>query len=147
MSIDALPCIVCGKHLVNVFEDAENQPADGLVITTHGNYGSTVFDPMDGNFLEFNVCDECIVRAGEQGRVYTARTSKPVVLEGAMVVGATDADYRPVPWKRGTPLLTDVYPIGVEDLDALPDGVRLTPGLTPEDLRSLVLDDLTEETP
>jgi hypothetical protein len=44
MSIDALPCIVCGKHLVNVFEDAENQPADGLVITTHGNYGSTVFD-------------------------------------------------------------------------------------------------------
>lgn len=145
MSVEALPCIVCGKRLVNVFEDAENQPHGGLAITTHGTYGSTIFDPMDGNFLEFNLCDECLVEAGERGRVYTARTSKPVVLEGSLMVGAADADYRPVPWKRGTPLLTDVYPIGIEDLDDLPDGVRLTPGLEPEALRSLYLEE--KETP
>ena len=137
MTAIALPCIVCGKELKNISDDVDNQPEDGLAITTLGTYGSTVFDPMDGNFLEFNICDQCIVNAGEQGRVYTARTSRPVVLEG-LVVGAEDTPYRPVPWKEGTPLLTDQCVIYEEDLDNLPRGVRLTPGLAPEMLHDFL---------
>lgn len=59
------PCIVCGKELknVNIVPENEdiNQPDDGLTFTSHGHYGSTVFDPADPNrWLEINVCDDCI---------------------------------------------------------------------------------------
>jgi hypothetical protein len=128
MSINALPCIICGKTLRNAFEDAENQPEHGVAVTTPGNYGSTVFDPMDGNFLEFTVCDECLVRAGEQGRVYTARTERPVILEGGWFVGTERTPYRPVPWTKDTPLLSDVLHIGIEDLDDLPRTVNRAGG-------------------
>ena len=40
----ALPCIVCDKPLMNVFRGDVNQPSDGVAVTTHGNYGSRVWD-------------------------------------------------------------------------------------------------------
>lgn len=126
MGAYALPCIVCGASLRNVWDDLHNQPEGGVAVTTHGNYGSTVYDSMHGNFLEFNVCDPCLVRAGEQGRVLTARTERPVVLaEGQVVIGVEKTPYLPVPWTKDTPPLDSVLYLGLEDLDDLPSGVRI----------------------
>jgi hypothetical protein len=63
-------CIVCKRELENVVEeDDSNQPNDGLAFQSHGHYGTTVFDPMDGTFLEINVCDPCLRQAGKDGNV------------------------------------------------------------------------------
>lgn len=63
-------CIVCKKPLDDVIEmDNGNQPNDGLAFQSPGHYGTTVFDPMDGTFLEINVCDPCLVQAGKDGNV------------------------------------------------------------------------------
>lgn len=65
-------CIVCKKAMKNIFsadEDNYNQPNDGLTFSTIGQYGSTVFDPMDSTFLEITVCDPCITQAGADGDV------------------------------------------------------------------------------
>jgi hypothetical protein len=36
-------------------------PNDGVVFHARGNYGSTVFDPLDGTYLEVLICDDCLV--------------------------------------------------------------------------------------
>lgn len=78
------PCIVCGAALDGVGQhifgsDPEfNQPEEGTGFVTHGHYGSTVFDPMNGNTLSISVCDGCLTTAGEQGRVLLGRDYKPV---------------------------------------------------------------------
>jgi hypothetical protein len=68
---NTLPCIICRKKLVHVEgrEGLGNHPDDGVACFSRGNYGSTVFDPMDGHFLEFNICDGCLVKAREQGLI------------------------------------------------------------------------------
>ena len=131
MSIEALPCVVCGKALRNAFEDAENQPSDGVACTTHGNYGSTVYDPvLTGEFIEFNLCDECLVRAGEQGRIYTARTRRPVFMTDFGIVGSIKAPYTPVLWRQGTPGYDDmIYVDDLEDFYALGHDAQLLHGL------------------
>lgn len=60
-------CFVCEKHLQdaingNTFYDFETPPNDAVIFHTHGNYGSTIFDPNpnDGKFLEIAICDECL---------------------------------------------------------------------------------------
>jgi len=73
MSERALSCIVCDKGLSNVFPDVENQPSGGVHFSSYGNYGSTVFDEVDGSYLEINICDDCMKRASEQGKVMSAR--------------------------------------------------------------------------
>lgn len=57
----ALSCIVCDKELEGI--SAPNQPNNGLEFVSHGHYGTTVFDPMDGSMLAINVCDECLKSA------------------------------------------------------------------------------------
>lgn len=69
MAKNALPCVVCGRTLRNVMDETDNQPSDGVVCQTRGNYGSTVFDSFNGEKLEFNLCDPCLVKADEQGRI------------------------------------------------------------------------------
>jgi hypothetical protein len=65
-----LPCIRCGRELKSaVLPDDGNQPRAGTVFTTHGHYGSTVFDETDGSFLEIPVCDLCVLTATGEGRV------------------------------------------------------------------------------
>lgn len=64
----ALNCFKCMKELVNVWEDADNQPHDATTFITEGHYGSTVFDPMDRTRLEINICDDCLRRG--MARVY-----------------------------------------------------------------------------
>jgi hypothetical protein len=65
-----LACFVCGKKLKTAIPDETNLPFGATinlpfgatVFKTYGNYGSTVFDPMDQSFLELNICDECLIK-------------------------------------------------------------------------------------
>lgn len=61
MSDEALPCVRCDVRLSNVMGDCDNQPIDGTAFTSGGHYGSTFFDPMDGQQIEINICDPCLV--------------------------------------------------------------------------------------
>lgn len=81
MRKEALPCIICGKILLREMDDYELQPSDGVHCTTSGNYGSTKVDFMNGESLHFNICDRCIVAAGDQGRVAVTLQALPVMLD------------------------------------------------------------------
>lgn len=74
---DSFPCLVCGCGLQACF-DYVAQPDDGVMCTTSGNYGSTVYDPMDGRFIGFNICDACFLKAGDEGRLFESRRYRPV---------------------------------------------------------------------
>lgn len=64
-------CIICAKLLqidganapvtkTKDGRDCMNMTMDGVDCVAHGNYGSTVFDPMDREpNLGFVICDEC----------------------------------------------------------------------------------------
>ena len=69
-----LPCIACGKENEPVgFNETEfcNQPYGATSFNSWGHYGSTVFDPMgSGVFLEINICDGCMVRLADEGKIY-----------------------------------------------------------------------------
>jgi len=85
-SVDALDCLACGKRLWNVHDDCRNQPGEALSFTTHGAYGTTVFDPDDGHYLEINICDECMREARARKRVYIGRDFR-LIMRGGMVMG------------------------------------------------------------
>jgi hypothetical protein len=87
-----LPCIVCGRDLASC--SRPNQPLDGLAFSSRGHYGTTVFDPMDGSALEINVCDPCLVSAGERRRVlrYPAQTPSPGFHATAILWGTNAED-------------------------------------------------------
>lgn len=58
-------CIICSTEVENWDEayPADNpqvHPINGTVFRTYGQYGSTVFDPMDASYLEIVVCDSCL---------------------------------------------------------------------------------------
>lgn len=79
-----LPCICCGKELESVFapdEDGkplcENQPYAATTFHSYGHYGSTTFDPMDGSFIEINVCDDCLKERASIRRVAFKKINKP----------------------------------------------------------------------
>ena len=130
----ALPCLKCGRELVNAFpNEVENQPVDGVAATTSGNYGSTVFDSFTGHILEFNICDPCLVEAGEQGRVLTTRRVVPVVFEDIGVVGSLEIP-EPVyvPWREGLAEDDSQINLWEEELNNLPKGIRLN--FAPEEL-------------
>lgn len=61
-------CIICEKEIKTEFDlDPNNlntiQPAyDALVCRSYGNFGSTLFDPQDNEFLQFILCDECAAK-------------------------------------------------------------------------------------
>jgi hypothetical protein len=62
-----LPCLTCGSALEPI-APGDWQP-HATIFYAHGNYGSGVFDPDDGTALAVNVCDACMAKAGEDGRV------------------------------------------------------------------------------
>ena len=121
MSEYGLPCIVCKTPLRNALNDVDNQPEDGVAAQTHGNYGSTVWDSFHGEYLEFNVCDECLRAAGEAGLVHVAVDKQPLNYEGFRV-GYVDVTCFPVPWTPGMEQWTrdDIPLYSDDDLDALP---------------------------
>jgi hypothetical protein len=64
-----VPCIVCGKQLRDIGSGDQNHANDANSFRAHGQYGSTIFDPLDGSYLEVNICDSCITEAANFGRV------------------------------------------------------------------------------
>lgn len=74
MSKFALPCIKCGKPLINVDEDIDNQPSGGTEFQSLGHYGSTIHDSTpwgdeEKEWLVVNICDTCILRALDAGTI------------------------------------------------------------------------------
>lgn len=65
---DILPCIRCRKPLASADPDGINHPVDGTAFSSEGHYGS-MFDPMDGSRIVINVCDACLMGAGNAGLV------------------------------------------------------------------------------
>lgn len=135
MSEYGLPCIICGKSLRNVW-DTENQPKDGICVQTTGNYGSTKWDSFNGEFLEFNICDPCLVEAAKQERVWVARAKKPVAYDNIRV-GWARADYLPVPWRPDMePMMDEIVLWCPEELDDPPAGVTITYDPRPSRLKN-----------
>ena len=62
---EIIHCICCEKGIVNatyMYPEGEKvvHPEDGTHFVTYGNYGSTVFDPMDGSYAEIAICNACL---------------------------------------------------------------------------------------
>ena len=81
-----LACIACGSVPKAVFPlldsdppEQPEQPLRATIFTSHGNYGSTTFDPggrVDAEHIRINVCDNCLRTAAAQGRVMHASVVK-----------------------------------------------------------------------
>lgn len=58
-------CFVCKKNIEPAMGEEStfgNPPSDATCWVTHGNYGSTIFDPMIyPEYLEICICDQCII--------------------------------------------------------------------------------------
>jgi len=54
-----LHCFKCDKELES-FDDNIVHPNNGVVFNTYGHYGSTCFDPMNGDTIEIVICDSCL---------------------------------------------------------------------------------------
>jgi hypothetical protein len=138
--MDSFPCIICGQPLKAVTGASEAQPGDGMMCETAGNYGSTVHDSMNGEYLAFNICDTCMILAGEAGRVRMIRKFRLIlVTEGPlrrMVVGRQFLNLRYVPWRRGQAEAEDDLVMSLEELEHLPPHSHLDVPL--EKIRSMV---------
>ncbi len=83
MNKSKLNCFVCNKTI----RLEEIQPMDiaicyhSLLFHSSGNYGSKVFDPIDGNggILQIGICDKCLLKNKERIRhihnIATKRTA------------------------------------------------------------------------
>jgi len=67
------PCLVCKKPLEPVMpwhaDGVYIQPSGALTLSGEGMYGSRVFDPMNGSYIQGNICDECLEDALKEMRV------------------------------------------------------------------------------
>lgn len=77
--MNELKCIKCGTQPKPAFSDDHkiiNHPHGATVFTTHGHYGSTVYDSINGNeYIEITVCDSCLVEAAQNDRVLECFTT------------------------------------------------------------------------
>ena len=58
-----LHCIICEEPLENMsdhYDDEVVHPLDGTQFRTYGHYGSTIHDPMNGDYLDIVICDKCL---------------------------------------------------------------------------------------
>lgn len=145
MTAESFPCIICGGTLERVVEWTEAQPSDGIMCETAGNYGSTVWDSMSGERLAFNICDPCMIRAGEQGRVWTYRKYRLLLTDAGplhrMVIGRENLRDRPhIPWHQGLAPDDEEVFVTADELESLPRSCELS--MTIEEIRRL-----TEDTP
>ncbi len=76
MKYTDLSCIRCGRAFVpSGPEGDDTPPGDGLLFISYGNYGSTVYDPMDSQeYLLIVLCDQCAVaQAGKQNVMHICK--------------------------------------------------------------------------
>jgi hypothetical protein len=64
-----ISCLSCDKELDNLEYTSRSKdtkvevhPMNGLHFRTYGHYGSTIFDPMDGSYLDIAICDGCVMK-------------------------------------------------------------------------------------
>lgn len=82
----SLPCVKCGKPLIQVdVTAAVNQPYGGTEFATVGHYGSTIHDeltePSEPRMeLVVNICDTCILRAVEAGVIQSRSTDGDILM-------------------------------------------------------------------
>lgn len=66
-------CIICFRELRDFNEttgkDRGFHPIGGLEFITYGHYGSTVFDPVNGDSLHVVICDTCVSKELKFGRI------------------------------------------------------------------------------
>lgn len=66
-------CIICFRELDDFNEttgiDSGFHPIDGLEFVTYGHYGSSVFDPVNGDSLRLVICDTCVREELKLGRI------------------------------------------------------------------------------
>lgn len=73
-----LPCFACGKVLQCVWGEGSFQPADAVIFSSPGTYGSAAFDEMDGSSLMLNICDDCLrAHADRVALSVPVRVAKP----------------------------------------------------------------------
>jgi hypothetical protein len=72
-----IPCFRCGEHLEEVDEEGINQPHGAQVFISNGHYGATLFDPIDGSWLELNICDNCLKQYQSRGRILVGKQYAP----------------------------------------------------------------------
>jgi hypothetical protein len=72
IEVPTVPCICCGKKL-EADDPRDNQPRKGLAFQSHGHWPSTLFDPMDGTYLEVNICDGCLLEKAKDGLVLVGK--------------------------------------------------------------------------
>lgn len=69
-------CFVCGRLLSAPLPRASGKAIsaidDGLIFRATGNYGSSIFDPGDDQFIEIVICDACAVARQERSRHWAA---------------------------------------------------------------------------
>lgn len=59
-------CFRCGRHIEwSLAGVGYELPHGGVIFTSHGNYGSRVFDQVYGEQALLLICDECIEMAGD----------------------------------------------------------------------------------
>lgn len=142
----ALPCVVCEKELLNVDEASTNQPSEGLAFITHGHYGGTVFDPMDGRYLELNVCDECLLKLAVDKHVLLGQDRKLVTITSGplpSVIGSTPVHRELVPWDPDAQERDDAVHFSdwQDYVDAREQGLKIDSRFTDEELRAMFPND------
>lgn len=125
MSEFAKPCIVCGRVLRNVDVGSTNQPYEGLAFEAHGHYGATKFDPMDGSYLELNICDPCLMDAQAQGRVLWVVIVSRRSVGGRSLAGGAST----VRWWTGTAMVR--VTTRLTSCTSIPKTSALTSGILP----------------
>lgn len=129
-----IPCLVCGRQLDNVDDESCNCPDGADCFSTHGHYGSRLFDPMNGEYLEINVCSDCLRTAVDSNRVLICRDWKHV-LAGGVIVGTTAAPRAPVHWRTDMPSSDDVLRVDSRDeWEVIKDKVSLFRHLSEEEV-------------
>lgn len=81
-TVEPLPCFACGKPLEPVFDrfaKETRQPADAVMFSSYGQYGSTAFDPQDNSQIQINICDPCL--RGRKDRVWHVRYTRQAAQE------------------------------------------------------------------
>lgn len=76
--MEQLSCIVCDYQPEYALpgEGDINQPYKATAFSTPGHYGSTFFDPMDGSYIEINVCDDCLNKAVDKKQILLYNAGK-----------------------------------------------------------------------
>lgn len=123
--VESFPCIKCGCTLTRVNPEYEGQPNDGIMCSSYGNYGSTVFDPMDMSFLAFNICDGCVKLLAKQGRLYQTRSWIPIEMDGIGVVGRMRTERPYIQWNPKAPSDDATLHFSIDEIEFYQNKIEL----------------------